>query len=156
MKIRKAMKEDLDEIVELYVKFFNYMSKFAKFVKDKKDSVNKNRLKNFLAKRIKLSDKKIFLVAEENNKILGFIESEIINSRESRTDKRVVEVVDIYVDKKRKGVGNKLLKEIEKWAKSKNTKFILWEYLSGNKVAENFCIKNRFKHFKIKMLKKLK
>lgn len=157
MKIRKAKKKDLEEIVKLYIKFFKYMSRFAKFVKEKKEnSVNKTELRNFLAKRIKPSNKGLFLVAEENGKLLGFIASEIMSSRESRTDKKVLEVVDIYVDNKRKGVGKKLLEEIEIWAKLNKIRFIQWEYLYGNDVAENFCVKNKFRHFKVKMLKKLR
>lgn len=157
MKIRKAKRQDINEIVELYIKFFKYMRKFAKFVKNKKEnSVNKEELKKFLAKRIKPSNKELFLVAEENKKLLGFIASEIMSSRESRTDKKVLEVVDVYVDNKRKGVGKKLFIEVEKWARLNNIRFIQWEYLYGNKTADSFCVKNKFKHFKVKMLKKLK
>ena len=57
---------------------------------------------------------------------------------------------------KRKGIGKKLLEKFEIWAKEKRAKFILWEFIAGNKIAEDFCLKNKFKHFKIKMLKKVK
>jgi len=157
MKIRKAKKEDLDEIVEFYVKFLNYMNKFTKFAKDKKDNkINKKELKKVLNNRLKKSSRKIFLVAEENKKLQGFIGAEIMSSRESKTNKKVVEIVDIYSKNKRKGIGTKLYREIEKWAKSNGAEFIQWEFLHGNKIAEDFCIKNKFKRFRVKMLKRLK
>jgi len=78
-----------------------------------------------------------------------------MSHRESRTDKKVIEIVDIYSSIKRKGIGKLLLKEIEKWAKLEKANYILWEFMTDNKGAENFCRKNRFKDFKTKMLKKV-
>lgn len=157
MIIRKAEEKDLAQIVNLYDKFLKYMCKFGKFVKDKNFHIDsKIEIKNALTRRIKSSAKKIFLVAEEKDKILGFIEAEIMSQRDSKTKRKVIEIVDIYVKNKRKGVGNKLFKEIEKWSKLEEANFIQWEFLHGNKSAENFCIKNKFKYFRVKMLKRLK
>jgi len=156
MKTRKAKLSDLDSITNLYVKFLNHNIQFGKFIYKNKPKINKKELKHSLKKRIINSKKNIFLVAEENGKLDGFVQAEIMSNRESRTAKKVVEIVDIYSELKKKGTGKKLLKEIEKWARLNNAKFILWEFIYGNKSAENFCVKNKFKYFKVKMLKKLR
>ena len=156
MKIRKINLADLDVITNLYIDFLNYQLRFGKFVYKHKPKINKKELKQTLKKRIIYSKDKLFLVAEEKNGLVGFVQAEIISNKKGKTNKKVVEIVDIYSKFKRKGIGKKLLLEIEKWANSKKTDFILWEFISGNKSAEDFCIKNKFKYFKIKMLKKLK
>lgn len=157
MKIRKIEKSDLEQLTELYDKFLKYLGKFGRFVKDKNSKRDdKIKIKNALRKRIPPKKDNLFLVAEENKTLLGFIEARIMPKKESKTQKTVVEMIDIYVAKKRKGVGKKLFNEVEKWAKLRNANFISWEFLHGNKKAEKFCIKNKFKHFRVEMLKKLK
>ncbi len=157
MKIRKVNQKDLENLVQLYDGFLDYLWQFAKFVKDKNSKRDdKTKIQNALKKRINNKNKNIFLVAEESGKLLGFAEARIMPTKESKTKKIVVEMVDIYVAPKIKGVGKKLFREVEKWAKLKKAKFISWEFLHGNKRAERFCIKNKFKHFRVEMLKKLK
>ena len=156
MIIRKAKKEDIDSIVKLYTEFLSYTGQFARFVSKKKITINQKELRRAIKKRVNPSKENVFLVAEENKKLLGFVQAEIMSPKESRTKKRVVEVIDIYTKSKREGIGRRLLNEIENWANSKKAKFILWEFIYGNKIAERFCIKNKFKPFKVKMLKKLK
>lgn len=156
MKIRKINLNDLDSITELYVEFLDNNMQFGKFIYKNKPKINKKELKKALKKRISNPKRNIFLVVEDGGKLEGFVQAEIISSKESKTNKKIVEIVDIYSKSKRKRIGGKLLKEIENWANSNKAEFILWEFISGNKSAENFCIKHKFKHFKIKMLKKLK
>lgn len=156
MKIRKARKGDIDRVLELYLDFLNYTNKFGRWIYKKRPKVDEKELKIAIRKRIKPLTKRIFLVAEDNSKLVGFISAEIISPRESKTNKKVIEVVDIYSKNKRKGIGKKLFKEVEEWAKSNKANFIQWEFIQGNKLAEKFCINNKFRHFKIKMLKKLK
>lgn len=157
MKIRKVENKDLKQLVELYNKFLIYLGKFGRFVKDKNSKRDsKIEIEKALEKRIKNKNKNIFLVAEEE-KLLGFVEARIMPSKESKTNKIVVEMVDIYViPRTKKGIGKKLFREVAKWARLKNANFISWEFLYGNKKAEKFCIKNKFKHFRVEMLKKLK
>jgi len=155
MKIRKTKKEDLKEIVSLYIAYLRYQRKFAKWLGNSKNKINNNEIKKGIETSINKKSH-IFLVAEDYNKIQGFVHAEIMSHKESKTDKKVIEVVDIYSPIKQKGIGKMLLKEIEKWAKLKKADYILWEFITGNKSAENFCRKNKFKDFKTKMLKKLK
>ena len=156
IEIRKAKKEDLDSITALYTEYLSHTGPFAGFVNENKITINKKEVRDAIKKRFISSNKNIFLVAEKDKKLLGFVQAEIMSHQESRTKKRVIEIVDIYAKPKRKGIGRRLFNEIEKWANSNKAKFILWEFIFGNKIAEKFCIKNKFKPFKIKMLKKLK
>ncbi len=153
MEIRKAKKENVEELLNLYLELIKHNLKFAKFVGNKNSQINKKELKNSIKKLI--SKKKSLLLIASDKYLLGFIYGKIMSSKESRTDKKVAEVVDIYIHSKRKGIGKKLLKEFEKWARKEGAKFILWEFIAGNQIATDFCLKNKFKHFKVKMLKKI-
>src|SRR3989344_8624076 len=156
IKIRKAERNDLDSLIILYLELLKYVNQFAKHFSRKNSFFDKEEIKKAIKNRVVPSEKNIFLVAEENKNLLGFVQAEIMSSRESKTDKRVVEVVDIYTKTHKRGTGKKLLEEIERWARKRKAKFILWEFLYGNNLAENFCVRNKFKHFKTKMLKELK
>src|SRR3972149_9943326 len=125
IKIRRAKKEDLGNLMRLYIGFLKYNNQFARFVGPNQFLIHKKELRNSIRKDIKQSKKKILLIAEENQKLIGFVQADVMSHRESRTDKEVVEVLDIYSRSKRKGTGKKLLKEVEKWADSKEAKFIL-------------------------------
>ncbi|MFH1801432.1 MAG: GNAT family N-acetyltransferase [archaeon] len=156
IKIRKVKMRDLDEVVELYFEFLSYTNKFGRFVYKKRPKIDRKKLKRDLKNIIKTNPRRMFLVAEDSEKLLGFIQAEILSPKESKTNKKVIEIVDIYSKQKRKEIGRKLFKEIEKWAGINKTEFIQWEFVYGNKLAEKFCVKNKFKYFKIKMLKPLK
>jgi len=155
MNIRKATISDLEFLIRLYSELINYNLQFAKFVYKQKPKINKSELKKSI-KQMMNSKNKVLLIAEGNKKLLGFAQAEIMSNKESRTKNKVVEIIDMYVHSKKKGTGKILLNEIEKWARTKKANYILWEFISGNNIAENFCTKNKFKHFKTKMLKKLK
>jgi len=154
MIIRKAKKEDLKQIVPLYIDYLKSQRRFAKWLGNSKSKINANEIKRGIKTSINKKNH-LFLVAEENSKILGFVHAEIMSHRES-TDKKVIEIVDIYSQIKQKGIGKKLLRKIEKWANANKSDYILWEFITENKIAENFCRKNKFRDFKTKMLKKLK
>ncbi|MDP3027877.1 MAG: GNAT family N-acetyltransferase [Nanoarchaeota archaeon] len=154
MKIRNARKEDLAQIIALYVPYLRHQRKFSKWLGNSKKKIDIGELTLGIERLI---SKKgfLFLVAERKNKIQGFVYVEILSAKESRTDKKVAEIVDIYSHIKRKGIGKLLFKEVEKWAKTNNIYYILWEFMTENKNAEKFCIKNGFRDFKTKMLKKV-
>ena len=154
MIIRKATKEDLKQIVPLYIDYLKSQRKFAKWLGNSKSKIYANEIKLGIKTSINKKNH-IFLVAEENDKIQSFVHAEIMSHRESKTDKKVIEIVDIYSNIKRKGRGKLLLREIEKWAKNNKANYILWEFITENKIAKNFCNKNGFKDFKTKMLKQL-
>ena len=156
MKIRKARKEDLNQIVKLNIAYLKYQRKFAKWLGNSKLKIDKNEIRNEIKESFSKKDH-LFLVAEENNIINGFVHAELMPYKESKTkNKAVVEIIDIYSHVKRKGTGKLLLKEIEKWTKKNKADYILWEFITGNKIAESFCKKNKFKDFKTKMLEKIK
>ena len=154
MIIRKATKKDLKQIIPLYISYLKSQRKFAKWLGNAKSKIDNIEIKKGIEKSIN-ENSHLFLVAEYNGKIIGFANTEIMPHRESKTDKKVIEIVDIYSHSKRKGIGKMLLKEIEKWAKLEKADYILWEFITENKIAENFCRKNKFRDFKTKMLKKL-
>jgi GNAT superfamily N-acetyltransferase len=152
--IRKTTKKDIENLQRLYGDFFKQMNKFAKFVRidETKNSISKSSLQILTIQRDAL-----FLVAEKEDSIIGFVFAKISNNKKSRAkNNKVVEVLEIYARKKRRGIGAMLFEEIEKWAKKEKADWIKWEFLADNRCAERFCIKKGFRLFQLNMLKKVK
>ncbi len=152
--IRKTTKKDIENLQRLYGDFFKQMNKFAKFVRidETKNSISKSSLQILTIQRDAL-----FLVAEKEDSIIGFVFAKISNNKKSRAkNNKVVEVLEIYARKKRRGIGAMLFEEIEKWAKKEKADWIKWEFLADNRCAERFCIKKSFRLFQLNMLKKVK
>ncbi|MBE7633167.1 GNAT family N-acetyltransferase [Tenacibaculum finnmarkense genomovar ulcerans] len=113
MKIRGAEKKDLKEIVNLF-KLLN--SKHQSNRKDFKSSIELDWYKHVLKKSY--ADKNyIILVAESNNKIIGFIIGKIYLIKENLLLKNntigeilFINVLDNY---KKQGVGKKLIEKTE-------------------------------------------
>ena len=97
------------------------------------------------------SRKYYYIVAEEKDKIVGFGQAEIKSK-----DFGVLEL--IYVDKKftKKGIGLKLLKELEKWLKLKKVKFIESGFYYNNFPSAALHKKAGYRPIRIKMRKKVR
>lgn len=152
MKIRKAALKDLDAIASLYLELVKFSKKVSKYI-DSTGIINKKTIKRTIKSYLRSPKYSIVLVAERDKKIIGFVQATIPTYRINK--EKVAEVIGIYVSEKRKGIGKMLLQKVTEWAKERNAKFILWEPFSKNKIATNFLIKNKFKEFKVKMLKEL-
>jgi L-amino acid N-acyltransferase YncA len=155
MIIRKATKEDIEELFTLYIKFLEYTNRFGRWVYKKRPKIETKEVKTYLGKRI-FQKNSIFLVAEEKKKVIGFVQARIVPKKESNTNKKLIEIVDIYSKNKGKGMGKNLLKEVISWAKKEKADFLVWEMIYGNKLAEDFCVRNGFRHFKLKMMKRVR
>ena len=161
MIFRNAKKEDLDQLVKLFLEYNktleSYIPKRVHFFKDKKKTyekiVKQSILKNINNKQIK------FLVVEENKKILGSISGWIIkmNNPPFKDKPKVGYLGYLIVDKKfhKKGIATKLNSELKKWFISKKCDFIRLE-VSKNNPAIKLYEKWGFECDHIKMVQKLK
>jgi len=103
MKIRQVKLNDINDFIETYVKAYEELENYK--YKTRKE------IKNYF-KWLYNRDKEGFLVAEENNKAVGFAAGDAnwINLE----GEKVLEIHEIFVlpEFRKKGVGSKLLNEI--------------------------------------------
>ncbi len=155
MKIRKAKKEDIGRIDEIYVdgSISEGKLQFPKIsIKEMQQDLNKykkSRPKGFLEEM--KSKNHYWIVAEENGEIVGFGQAWIKTKEIGMLEK-------VYIDRRwtRKGIGLKLLKELEKWLISKKVKFIEAGIYYKNQPSIKLNEKAGYKPISIKMRKKVR
>lgn len=152
--IRKAKIKDLEKIVDLSYKSAIFHQKLTSYYKASKDL--KEILFRSLKKNIRSSNSCIFL-AEEDGKIIGYLLAFKIDRLEMFEIREVGFIADIFVkeDKRRMGVGEKLVKECYNWFKEKGINFIEINVQILNKEAINFWNRKGFKDFSIQKYKKI-
>ena len=120
IKIRKATLKDVDEIMFLVQDLLVHQYKhFDKTINTKWAAKNKKEYIDAIKKTNSL-----VLVAVDNKKIIGYFVGNIKKVPSYRKIKKIAEADNIYISKKyrRKGIGNKFLKEFFKWEKAKGVK----------------------------------
>lgn len=128
MIIRKAKPKDVNKILILSNEFNEAIKKitpkkfmaYRKFVSPEKETIRKAILKDIRKKN------GLFLVAEENSKLLGYIFGTIGPLKKEVFDTPLTgELEDIVVSKKYrgKGIATKLWRELQKYFKKQNCKF---------------------------------
>ena len=78
MKIRKATKRDLKQIIALYIDYLISQRKFAKWLGNSKNKIDNKEVKRAIEKSISKAGHHIFLIAEKDN------EREYSDSKSSR------------------------------------------------------------------------
>lgn len=126
-----------EEILEISQKEFKY----SRFIEDdnliKPNEVYLEWTKNSFGRK-----NKFFAYYEKDNRIEGFI----LFSINSSTLDIIIELIAIKNEMQSKGVGSFLLKSIEEYAKKNSIKFLRVGTQLNNIKAQNFYIKNGFKH----------
>ena len=160
MKIRKAKKEDIEKIWEIEKESREHhtkisQTKYKRLNKSKTDKKAKSEFEKNLEKDIN-GKKIVFLVAEINNEIAGWIFSKLGTWGWSDNPPKTIWIDDIGVLKKyqRKGIAKKLLKETEKIAKKKGMEYSYLTVWLKNEPAYNLYKKNKYEDFAIEMVKK--
>lgn len=155
MKIRKAKREDIGRIDEIYVDGsiregkLQFPEVSIKEMQQDLDKYKKSRPKGFLEEM--KSKNHYWIVAKENGEIVGFGQAWIKTKEIGMLEK-------VYIDRRwaRKGIGLKLLKELEKWLISKKVKFIEAGIYYENKPSIKLNEKAGYKPISIKMRKKVR
>ena len=154
MKIRKAKKEDIQRIDEIYVNGSIRESRLQfpkvsiKEMRKDLDKYKKSRPRGFLEEM--KSKNHYWIVAEENGEVVGFGQAWIKNKEIGMLEK-------VYIDRgwAGQGIGLKLLKELEKWLISKKVKFIEVGIYYKNKPSIKLNEKAGYKPISLKMRKKV-
>lgn len=121
MKIREALRGDLKQIVELNEKYLHETGRDYEAYIGSVDT--------------------LFLVAEDENRVVGF--SSI--SLEKWNNSAWVNQIVVEPKFRRKGFASKMIRKMVAWANKKNARVVLVESQIGNVAATNFYIKNGFR-----------
>ena len=150
--IRKASINDFDDIQNLSLQLEEAELPFDSNLKE-----NCNLDDRLIEKTKKNLDdnEKIYLVAEINNKIIGFVDGEILNQWFYK--EKVAMLNHICVDKqyRNNGVAQCLLEEFEEITRLKGSKYLRLNAFSQNAPAINFYAKNEFSEYSVIYQKKI-
>lgn len=153
VKIRRARKEDLKKIDEIYVNASKEEVStqfFGKQLKETLKSFEKHKQDRINGFKKSIKDKKqYFIIALENNLIIGFGQV-VLNNKKAKIEK-------VYVDKnyRRKGVATKIVKKIITWLKKQKVTDVNTGIFVHNKPSIKLHEKLGFKQITINMWRKL-
>lgn len=150
--IRKAKKSDFDSILKLAKQLWDTEKVFFSNLKD--DYFADEQAKSLLLNNI-LKRKSHFLVAEENNKIIGYIYGYV--SRADLYKKKVGYIDQIVVDEeyRRQGICNKLMNSFTEIMKKYGCGYIELNAFKQNIPAVECYKKYGFKEYSVFYMKKL-
>lgn len=153
IQIRKAKPADVGEIINLNQQLFDYESlNFDKTLDCSWPSKNEEYFKK------SIEDKNSFvLVAETNNKIIGYFIGNLKKAGDYRNIKRIAEGDNAYIlpDYQRKGIGIQFYKRFLKWAKEKEITKVKAVVSAKNKNSLNWHKKLGFEYYDIVLEKEL-
>jgi ribosomal protein S18 acetylase RimI-like enzyme len=157
MNIRKIKQSDRGELFKLFLEFEDYYQKqkvFSGFTKKIEKYINKKKaLMEFTNKYIQ--DKKIIAyVAEQNNKLIGFIGGEVKEYPTKILNKEGV-IEELFVSNKFRNqkIGKKLFEKLVKEFKEKGCKYLGIEVFSKNKKTIDIYHNLGFQDYSINMKK---
>ena len=136
MKIRNATKKDLRNILKL----------LKEMEKKMKNGLGDGNLISIAQMYIGKKNK-CFFIAEEENKIIGYLFGHI--EKKFKEDKKFswAKLVEIYVNKtwRKRGISKKLLKTFYNWSKHKGASKVRLDVETKNKFAFSFWKKQNYK-----------
>jgi len=154
VKIRKARKEDLKDIIELNQKLFGYEYKNWDNTLDC-SWPSKNR--GYFKKSI-IDKDSLVLVAIDKGNIVGYFIGNIKKAANYGKIKKIAEGDNAYIlsDYQRKGIGSEFYKRFFKWARAKGVMRVKVVVSSKNVQSLNWHNKVGFEYYDICLEKKLK
>lgn len=146
MKIRKANKEDTEKLVKMNAHLFDYHAKFDKYYRLGKETEKDYRkhLKNVISTR-----KYRILIAEENEKPVGFLAGRIEKPRAYAKPKKIGVISSAFILPKyrRMGVGKLMFNDFLEWCRKNKVKNIELSVDSRNEIGNGAWKKFGFKDF---------
>jgi GNAT superfamily N-acetyltransferase len=157
MRIRKAREKDLDSLVSLWwqmhTSHYQYDKAYYKLAaKRKACAASRKHLKEMISNK-----NAVFLVAEENDTLLGSLLAHIVNRPPVFPPQKRALLDNVVVDEKHRGKGiySKLQKRFDKIAKDKGAIYIELNVDISSSVVEIYKRKG-YSARHLKMIKKLK
>lgn len=152
IKVRKVKVSDFNDVFNLYKQLYEAECPFDDNLNEK--HYETEEAKNNVLKRIR-SRKRIVLVAEENNKVIGIIDGYIMNC--SQYVKKVAYLDHLCVDKefRKNGIGKLLIDSFEEKMKEQGAKFIKLNAFKENYPAVCLYDKVSFKEYSVYYVKRI-
>lgn len=151
---RKAKSDDIDRLMELYGKTIWEIERSID--SNLKSGFEKSQeLKDIILNDIK--DKNtIILVAEIDNKIVGYVNSSIILLKEAYIEKTaILNEIAVDEDYQKQGVGKLLLDKCIECLKKKKVGYIKLSLFMENSKANNFYLANGFHPYSVNYRRKI-
>lgn len=149
MIIREATNKDVDpmlrlvkDVVDYHCKIDGYYKPFSKY----------RGLKSYLKQQLKDKDVKTF-IAEENGKIIGRMVATIVRAPSYVNLKRIGMIDDAFIrpDYRRKGIGNKLFKELTRYFLDNKLNYVELSVDARNNVGIDAWKKFGFRTYRLKL-----
>jgi diamine N-acetyltransferase len=158
MKIRKATKKDLKDLIELDKQFWDIHRKIDPFIEPSKKLTLKDHIKNAKSFINKKEKNKFKFVAELDDKVVGIINFEIQKNNNFFKIKKFGYLDSITVDKKfrKKGIGKKLSNFALEFLKKRGVNYVKFHTNWENKIAIEAFRKMNFKEKNIMFYKEIK
>ncbi len=142
MIIRQASASDILFLCDLYTKFYKHnSSQQPEFCLPAVETGEYPR-------SVIRGNTGVIFVAEDNNRLCGFIHTEIDNTLPypSVAQHRFASVVDLYVepDCRRRGIATELVNSVKTWAKQSGAEYLELSVLKENAEGLEFYRKQRF------------
>jgi len=156
MIIRKAKKSDIEDILILADQLIKAEAPLDKTKNLKEDSYLSEIYREKELEYI-TSKKKIFLVAENDEKVVGYVNGYIVENSEIYYKETVAYLDCLCVDKtvRKQGIGKKLIDEFSNTVKEKGAKYVKLNAFENNIPAVNLYKKEGFEEYSIYYMKKI-
>ena len=156
MIIRTAKKSDIEDIIRLADQLRKTEAPLDKTKNIKEDSYLSDVYREKELKYIS-SRKKIFLVAEIDKKIIGYVNGYIVENSDIYYRDPVAYLDCLCVDKvsRKQGVGKQLIDEFSSIVKKKGAKYVKLNAFENNTPAVNLYKKEGFEEYSIYYMKKI-
>lgn len=151
MKIREANNKDAGVLKELFAESLKFEKKFNA------DIDLEGGIKYFRKEFKKLRRDAKYFVAEEDGKIVGFIEGKIEKKSRFYKSRKIGAIYDLFVDEKyrNRGIGTELIKAFVYWLKTKKVRIVELDVSPENKTAIMLYKSIGFKESSVQMIKKI-
>lgn len=158
LNIRKATKDDLEIIDELYVSNSveevkkQFPKRTKKSILDEFKELKKSRKNSFLAELRKSNG--IFVIAEDNEDIVGFGQGIVEQSYGGKMG--LLDKIYLNKNSRGKGFGTKIAQHLMQEMKKQNIDFFEWRCYNSNKNSINLAEKLGMKSFSMRFRKNIK
>ena len=154
--IRRAKKSDIEDIIKLADQLRKTETPLDKTKNIKEDSYLSDIYREKELKYIS-SRKKIFLVAEIDKNIIGYVNGYIVENSDIYYRDSVAYLDCLCVDKasRKQGIGKKLIDEFSSIVKKKGTKYVKLNAFENNTPAVSLYKKEGFEEYSIYYMKKI-
>ncbi len=146
MVIRKLKNEEIKEIAPLMLALYEKWDKMDLIDKIDKKWFSSNKQYDYI-KKILIDKNKLFLVSEENKKIIGYLLAEIEERKPFLQKAGYIAETYINPNFREKGVGSALFKEAINWFDKNKIKWITVSTHSLDNGAISFWEGRGFKEF---------